>query len=88
MLNLADDGGRYQYNVAAVGNKIQLTSRLTLYKPVYGAEEYANLRESYRLMLEKQAGKLAIRKRAWFLVPGLCPGECSGTRQSVLAFSD
>ena len=63
VLNLANDGGRYQHNVAAVGNKIQLTSRLALYKSVYGAEEYANLREFYRLMLEKQAEKLVIKKK-------------------------
>ncbi len=61
--SLANDGGRYQYNVAATGPTVQLTSRLTLHKPVYGAEEYTNLRELYRLMLEKQVEKLVIRKK-------------------------
>ena len=61
--SLANDGGRYQYNVATTGPTVQLTSRLTLHKPVYGAEEYANLRELYRLMLEKQVEKLVIRKK-------------------------
>ncbi|MFD1466599.1 DUF3857 domain-containing protein [Hymenobacter caeli] len=63
VLNLANGGGRFQYNVAAAGPTVQLTSRLTLYKPVYGAEEYGNLRELYRLMLEKQAEKFVIKKK-------------------------
>ncbi|MFD1466598.1 DUF3857 domain-containing protein [Hymenobacter caeli] len=64
VIDLPDDGGRYLYNVAAAGPTVQLTSRLTLRKPMYGAEEYAHLREFYRLMLEKQAEKLVIKKKA------------------------
>jgi len=64
VIDLPDNGGRFTYNVAAVGPAVQLTSRLTLRKPVYGAEEYGNLREFYRLMLEKQAEKLVIKKKA------------------------
>ncbi len=64
VLNLPDNGGRYQYNVAATGPIVQLVSRLTLYKSVYAAEEYGQLREFYRLMLEKQAEKLVIKKKA------------------------
>ena len=62
---LPDEGGRYLYNVAAsTPGTVQITSRLNLSKSVYGAEEYTNLREFYRLMLEKQAEKLVIKKKA------------------------
>jgi hypothetical protein len=39
-----------------------MVSRLTLDKPIYGAEEYASLREFYRLALAKQAEALVIKK--------------------------
>ena len=64
VIDLPDDGGRYLYSVANTGPTVQLTSRLVLRKPVYAAEEYVHLREFYRLMLEKQAEKLVIKKKA------------------------
>ncbi|WP_310397280.1 DUF3857 domain-containing protein [Hymenobacter sp.] len=64
VISLPDNGGRFVYNVAATTpGVVQLTSRLTLRKPTYGAEEYVHLREFYRLMLEKQAEKLVIKKK-------------------------
>ncbi|MEJ7658607.1 MAG: hypothetical protein WKG07_02715 [Hymenobacter sp.] len=41
---------------------MQLLSRLNLTKPMYGAEEYASLREFYRLALAKQAEALVLKK--------------------------
>ena len=64
IVDLPDGGGRYQLRVAATGAEVQLVSRLSLRKAVYAAEEYAPLRELYRLMLVKQAEKLVIKKKA------------------------
>ncbi len=64
IIDLADGGGRYSYSVTAVGPTVQLVSRLALPKSVYAAEDYTHLREFYRLMLEKQAERLVIRKKA------------------------
>ncbi|WP_035564202.1 DUF3857 domain-containing protein [Hymenobacter sp. IS2118] len=65
VVDLPDGGGRYLYSVAAVTpGVVQLTSRLSLRKTMYVAEEYANLREFYRLMLQKQGEKLVIKKKA------------------------
>ena len=65
VVDLPNGGGRYLYSVsAATPGVVQLTSRLTLSKPVYAAEEYAHLREFYRLMLAKQGEKLVIKKKA------------------------
>ena len=64
VVDLPDNGGRYTYSVAAPApGTVQLTSRLSLRKPVYAAEEYASLREFYRIVLEKQAERLVIRKK-------------------------
>ena len=65
VMELPDGGGRFLYSVAATApGVVQLTSRLSLRKPSYAAAEYANLREFYRLMLEKQGEKLVIKKKA------------------------
>jgi len=65
VVELPDGGGRYMYNVSATApGTVQLTSRLSLRKPVYAADEYVQLREFYRLMLEKQGEKLVIKKKA------------------------
>jgi hypothetical protein len=65
VMELPDGGGRFLYSVTAPSpGVVQLTSRLNLRKPAYAAAEYANLREFYRLMLEKQGEKLVIKKKA------------------------
>ncbi len=65
VVELPDGGGRFLYNVSTTTpGVVQLISRLSLRKPMYGAEEYANLREFYRLMLEKHSEKLVIKKKA------------------------
>ena len=63
-ISLPDQGGRYMYAASSpTPGTVQLVSRLTLDKPVYGAEEYASLREFYRLALAKQAEALVIKKQ-------------------------
>ena len=65
VVDLPNGGGRFLYSVsAAAPGTVQLTSRLNLRRALYGAEEYASLREFYRLMLAKQSEKLVIKKKA------------------------
>jgi hypothetical protein len=65
LVEMPDGGGRFIFSITAnTPNTIQLTSRLNLRKPVYGADEYVHLREFYRLMLAKQGEKLVIKKKA------------------------
>jgi transglutaminase-like putative cysteine protease len=62
-LALPDKGGRYIYSASSpTPGTVQFTSRLTLDKPVYSAQEYQALRELYRQMLAKQAEALVIKK--------------------------
>jgi hypothetical protein len=63
VIDLPDGGGRFVYSATTTGATVQLTSRLTLRKAIYSAEEYQHLRELYRLMLEKQASQLEIKKQ-------------------------
>jgi hypothetical protein len=65
VVELPNGGGRFIYSVTtAVPGVVQLISRLSLRKPMYAAEEYTQLREFYRLMLEKQGEKLVVKKKA------------------------
>ncbi|MDO7887613.1 DUF3857 domain-containing protein [Hymenobacter cheonanensis] len=62
-ISLPEQGGRYVYAASSpTPGTVQLVSRLSLDKPFYSAEEYASLREFYRLALAKQAEALVIRK--------------------------
>jgi hypothetical protein len=63
-LSLPDKGGRYLYSATSpTPGTVLFVSRLTLDKPIYGAEEYASLREFYRLALAKQAEAVVLKKQ-------------------------
>ncbi|NML66686.1 DUF3857 and transglutaminase domain-containing protein [Hymenobacter sp. RP-2-7] len=63
-VSLPEQGGSYVFSASSpTPGTVQLISRLTLAKPVYGAEEYGNLREFYRLALAKQAEAMVIKKQ-------------------------
>ncbi|GAB3870009.1 hypothetical protein GCM10028824_18010 [Hymenobacter segetis] len=64
VVDLPDNGGRFFYTIAATGATVNITSRLSLRKPVYAATDYQYLRELYRLMLTKQSEKLIIKARS------------------------
>ncbi|MDO7846669.1 DUF3857 domain-containing protein [Hymenobacter sp. M29] len=65
VVDMPEQGGRFLYSVAATApGVVQLTSRLSLRKPVYAAAEYASLRELYRQLMAHQAEKLVIQKKA------------------------
>jgi hypothetical protein len=64
VVELPGGGARFVYSAVANGATVQLVSRLWLRNPEYSAAQYDELRELYRLMLEKQGEKLVIKKKA------------------------
>jgi hypothetical protein len=64
VIELPEGGGRFLYSATPTEGGLQITSRMNLRKPEYTAAEYEHLREFYRMMLEKQAEKLVIKKKA------------------------
>jgi hypothetical protein len=63
VIEMPNKGGRYVFTaVNSAPGTVQLVSRLSLSKPIYGAEEYALLREFYRMALAKQAEALVLKK--------------------------
>ena len=64
-IELPDGGGRFVCSAAMPApGTVVLTSRLSLARAVYPAAQYANLRELYRRLLEKQSEQLVVQKKA------------------------
>jgi hypothetical protein len=64
-VTLPDNGGRFMFQAQPNANgTIQVMSRLNLSRPVYFAEEYANLREFYRLVVAKHAEQIVLKKKS------------------------
>jgi hypothetical protein len=64
VMEIPGGSARFVYSAVANGTTVQLVSRLWLRNTEYSAAQYADLRELYRLMLEKQGEKLIIQKKA------------------------
>ena len=62
ILDLPEKTGRFTYMVAVNGNTIQITSRITLKKPVYYSEEYPFLKEFFNQVVAKHAEQIVIKK--------------------------
>jgi hypothetical protein len=64
-VTLPDNGGRFMFQAQPNANgTIQVMSRLNLSRPVYSAEEYASLREFYRLVVAKHAEQIVLKKKS------------------------
>ncbi|WP_276499065.1 DUF3857 domain-containing protein [Pontibacter litorisediminis] len=63
-LNLPESGGRFMYMVQQQGNMLQVMSKLSINKPVFYAEEYANLKELYNRIIAKHAEQVVLKKIA------------------------
>ena len=64
-VELPDGGGRFVCSAAVpTPGTVVLTSRLSLARSVYPAAHYANLRELYRRLLEKQGEQLVVQKKS------------------------
>lgn len=62
ILSLPDNGGKFTYMTAMNGNQIQVSSRITLKKPVFYAEEYNLLKEFYTQIVNKHAEQIVLKK--------------------------
>jgi hypothetical protein len=62
-LVLPQNGGRYLFSATPVGNKLSITSMMTLTKPVYSATEYHALRELYSRMIQIQDSQIVLKTK-------------------------
>lgn len=60
--NLGEKTGSYRYLISQVGNKLQLSVEFAMNKSFIAAEEYANLRKFYELLIAKENEKVVLSK--------------------------
>lgn len=63
VLALPDNGGKYTYNVAQIGNTITVTSMLSINKAIFTQMEYPILREFYSQVVAKQTEQIVLKKK-------------------------
>jgi hypothetical protein len=61
-ISLPEKGGRFQYQVSQVGNKIVVNFRLSIDKALFIPSEYPGLKEFYNLVINKQAEQIILKK--------------------------
>ncbi|UYZ61408.1 DUF3857 and transglutaminase domain-containing protein [Hymenobacter weizhouensis] len=64
VVELPEGGGRFTYAVQPGNGTVQIVSRMSLARPFYSAEEYANLREFFARLMAKQGEQLVIKKKS------------------------
>ena len=57
------NGGRYLFNVSNLGNKISITSLISLLKTMYLPNEYAALRELFNRIVQLHQSQVVFKKR-------------------------
>lgn len=62
-LSLPQNGGKCLLNVNQVGNKVTLTSILSLNKPIYTSEEYHNLKEFFARVVQMQQSQFVFKTK-------------------------
>jgi transglutaminase-like putative cysteine protease len=62
VVTLPENGGKFMYMIEKQGNTIQVTSKISVLKPVYSAPEYPYLKEFYNLIVAKHAEQIVLKK--------------------------
>jgi len=62
LLALPEGGGKFQYSVSQVENKIVLNFRLSIDKALFIPAEYPNLKEFFNLVINKEAEQIILKK--------------------------
>ncbi|NID08730.1 DUF3857 domain-containing protein [Fibrivirga algicola] len=60
VLSLPNNGGRFTYQIQQKGNQLDVVSRITIRKPVFGADEYMFLKEFYDKILLKHGEQVVL----------------------------
>lgn len=61
---LPNNGGKFTYNVQAMGNTINVISILTINQSLFTQDEYKGLRDFYDLVVAKHAEQIVLKKKS------------------------
>jgi transglutaminase-like putative cysteine protease len=62
VIDLPEKGGRFSYMVSASGNTLMVTSKISIRKAVFYAEEYPYLKEFFNHIVTKHAEQVVLKK--------------------------
>lgn len=62
-MSLPDNAGKFTYNISEANGKIQLARRFIISKTIFIENEYSQLKEFYKQMIEKEAQMIVLRKK-------------------------
>jgi hypothetical protein len=54
--------GSFRFQISNTGNKIQLSTELSINNPMIDSSEYENLKGFYQLFIEKENEKVVLKK--------------------------
>lgn len=60
---LPDNAGKFTYNISENNGKIQMARRFIISKTLFTESEYAQLKEFYKQMIEKEAQMIVLKKK-------------------------
>lgn len=60
---LPENGGKFLFSANLVGNTINVSSQLTIFKNIFLEDEYAGLREFYDRIVAKQAEQIVLKRK-------------------------
>jgi hypothetical protein len=63
VFSLTENAAKYSYNIAQIGNTLNITSSLNVNRSLFSQNEYSNLREFYNQMVAKQAEQIVLKKK-------------------------
>ncbi|ALI98888.1 DUF3857 domain-containing protein [Rufibacter tibetensis] len=63
LVSLPENGGSFTYALEVAENKIKVTSKLNIAKPIFLAQEYALLKEFYNQIIAKHAEQIVLKKK-------------------------
>ena len=61
-LNTASNLGSFKYNISSTATQIQIASVLDINKSIIGPDQYEELKDFYRQVIEKQNEKIVLKK--------------------------
>lgn len=64
VVTLPENGGKFMYMIEKQGNSVQITSKISVLRPVYYAPDYPYLKEFYNLIVAKHAEQIVLKKVA------------------------
>lgn len=62
IVTLPENGGKYIFSITAAGNSINVISKISIDRPIFGTDEYPYLKEFYNQILAKHAEQIVLKK--------------------------